>query len=379
MTLDKLRQLGDKLSGNNPYVLFREYLDIFNKNSNDLPKRNIKKNDEYFRARVGCMSTYGGIDDLDIEIEIPYFGKSIGVAPPLLSKGGRFNREGTSFLYLGTDSKTCIAELRSEVNQVSSVAKFICLKDLEMLDLTVDNENDFLYLFKKLMLEPVHSGIRHKYLVSQFLSDIIREMGFHGIVYSSTVSFGENLVCFHPENFKCVDFSEKMFIVKKVKYVIDEVPDSYKKYKEYQNLLSSYNESEENRKDELFKYINDKIIYDSRMDIENYKVIANEKKSFEEKKMILDEMVEKHKGDMVLSSEVFIARGNFYCDNKMIKEAISDYYDSKRWKKNLLSDDEVAECIHGYLMESEINFNMDEPKLKDDIRDEIKKKRKNWS
>lgn len=57
----------------------------------------------------------------------------IAAAPILFTSGGRFNREGTSFLYLGSDINTCVSQLKLEKDKYVVVENLDVLKRLNIL------------------------------------------------------------------------------------------------------------------------------------------------------------------------------------------------------------------------------------------------------
>lgn len=259
MNDENLEQLENDITTQNPYKIYEKYYTIFSSNKKNLPMKKIKVNDEFFRARAGKMNEKGAIDDCDIDIQIPYFRDSIGAAPIIYTPGGRFNREGNSFLYLASDINTCVSEMKLEKQQVCSIGKFKCIKDCDYFDLTNKNENNFFNVVKNIMLQPIHTGIRYKYLITQFIADIIRDLGFYGIIYDSTQGSGENLVCFNKEDFEFIDYSDQMYQITDIKYTVQKIDDGYKEYINYSSELNSYNEKEEEKKEKIFDYINKKI------------------------------------------------------------------------------------------------------------------------
>lgn len=374
----KLYNLESVLKRKNPHLIFNEYVDLFHSNIKIFPVKIIKENEEYYRARVGYQSIKGAIHDFDSDIKIPYYGESIGAAPPLISKGGRFNREGTSFLYLGTNVDTCIAELRSEVNQTCSVAKFICKEESKYIDLTADSDSEAFKILKKIMLEPIHSDIKHRYLITQFIAEVFREIGFDGIYFESTLSEGENIVCYYPSHFYYDKFSEKMYRTIKVDYQIEEIEDSYKNYGEYRKGLSSYNASEEEEKEKIIDYIDDKIQFKYDNIIKEYVDLAEKSLVHDEKLQIYDKMVDQFKSDMITSRKVFSIRGNYYRDSDMFECALKDYYDSRRYCSGFISDEKLVEYIFDNIKLNSQYCDGDTTMMKKNIEVFVQKSKKNF-
>ena len=49
--------------------------------------------------------------------------------PARFVKGGRFNRQGVSYLYLADNVETCISEIHLQVGQICSIVQFKCIKE----------------------------------------------------------------------------------------------------------------------------------------------------------------------------------------------------------------------------------------------------------
>jgi len=85
----------------------------------------------------------------------------------------------------------------------------------------------------RLFSEAVPKEEMHKYFVTQFLSEIFRELGYSGIFYDSPQNDGEgyNIICYYPNIFKIIEDSEEMYKIEKVKYKISKrLFDERKKY-----------------------------------------------------------------------------------------------------------------------------------------------------
>ena len=222
-----LRSLEEDMYWNNPEDIFEKYYQYIS--SLPLPRKSIEKGQQFFRARKGCIHLQGEREHCKIICKYPYYGKQIQAPPPLLATGGRFNREGTSFLYLASSEETCVAEIHLEVNQICSIAKFHCLRKGEYLNLRPRREScspEVKELYD-ILTQPIHSEIKNKYFVTQFLSDSIRRLNFRGIIFESTQSDGENIISYYPSDYAMVEFSEKMYRAVKVEYSIEPVREEY--------------------------------------------------------------------------------------------------------------------------------------------------------
>ena len=203
----------------------------------------------------------GSIDDCSIDVIFPYFGKDLIQPPTSFAKGGRFNAEGESYLYLSSNIETCISELRLDVGEKCSVGKFCCKRVFKYVDFT-SNKMSFLFnVVKQLLLAPVHSDNKSYYLLTQSIAKVFKVLNFHGICYPSTQVNSEknyNVVCFYPKDFYFVNYSDEIYTVEAINYSYSKLNESYKEYCDYDMLLNLENEIESKRKEKLFDYIRQK-------------------------------------------------------------------------------------------------------------------------
>lgn len=209
----------------------------------------INEETEYYRSRIGYKEKEikSSLDYIE-KIKTPFSNEEIGQPPVFLSQAGRANRHGISFLYLASNEITSISEVRPDPGHYVSFGKFKCNSKLKLIDLRfIDlskyykNEDDFslFKLFRGLVAElshPVISTEKNKYLITQFLSDIIRKLGYDGLIFSSSINHGDNLVIFDPSHFYYVDNSSVLVKITKLEYDYEEV-DYY-----YNGFIETYKE-----------------------------------------------------------------------------------------------------------------------------------------
>lgn len=179
-------------------------------------EKRISKQDLFYRARI-CSDTKG------------YPIHQMGNPRPELAKAGRANPEGISYLYLAKEVKTTLYETRSSLFDYVSVGTFRINEKLEEEDLKVVNLNSNTYdVFVLAEIETLEEVLMHRpftdklekelskprrksdseldYLPTQYLSELIKSMGFDGIEYQSSLhSNGYNIAIFNPEKFTCID------------------------------------------------------------------------------------------------------------------------------------------------------------------------------
>lgn len=172
-------------------------------------ERTIPMGKKYYRARI-CNGKEG------------FPPEKMGNPPSNLTKSGRANPEGISYLYLANDIKTTLYEVRANLLDLVSIGIFQ-LKE----NITVINLNEKTYdIFRLAEVEVLDDLMIHKpfidkldeelskprrrsdseldYLPTQYLSELIKSMGYDGIEFRSSLNpDGYNLAIFNPDKFVC--------------------------------------------------------------------------------------------------------------------------------------------------------------------------------
>lgn len=238
----------------NPKELIDEYSEYFKEKR--IPTISICKGKEFFRARIGYKSEYGADDDLNEKFILPYYGKEIMTPPPLFSSGARFNKAGTSYLYLADDLETCMAEVHLQVGQLCSIGRFRCQQDIEVINLNPSNTDLEMEVWLDILTQPVYGENRNRYNITNFLSDVIMHINEVGLWFKSVQSKGNNIVCYKPSLFELVPFSERLYRTKEINYVPVSVEDSIDKYAKRNDVhLSTYNEEIEEQREKTLDYM----------------------------------------------------------------------------------------------------------------------------
>ena len=164
----------------------------------------------------------------------------MGKPPEKLVLNGRANPIGIPYLYVASTIETAISELRGHKKEEFTVAEFQMEDGLELADLrdpqnTISpfelNEDDELELIYKNMpfltllgnelskpIIPREANL--EYLSSQYLCELLKLIGFHGIIYKSSIADGNNYVIFKHMKLKPV---------KSFQYLITDVNYKYQK------------------------------------------------------------------------------------------------------------------------------------------------------
>lgn len=249
--------LNDDLMHNNPDYLFEEYKEYFK--TKTIPTKIIDTNTVFYRGRIGNEVIYGAEDDYNRSFILPYYQHGIEAPPPIYTNGGRFNRQGISYLYLADTIETCLAEVHLQIGQNCSIGEFKCKEQMEVIDLTRFDNDVEIQTWLKILTQPVYNGTEHIYNITRFLADIFKSINSNGIYFESVQAEGHNIVCFDPSLFQLVEYSEKIYAATKIKYAYQQVEDSIQEYSKNgkSKYISSFNEYEDEKNEKKFEYLND--------------------------------------------------------------------------------------------------------------------------
>lgn len=163
--------------------------------------------DVWYRARIKTE-----------EVSFPI--EKMGAPDKRVATHGRANPAGIPYLYLGSNPKTAVSEIRPHTGENACVADFrtpsppeLRLVDLraprrtvspfllaEALDIQkMRNDLPFLERLGLELTTPVlPQAAAVDYTPSQFLCEFIKRCGYDGVIYRSSVSDGMNLALFYP-------------------------------------------------------------------------------------------------------------------------------------------------------------------------------------
>lgn len=309
----------NRILNDNYTDFFDSFCEEFKKNVNGLKEQCIDVGKKYYRARIGNDTLEAAIDDLDILSAIPYFGSDIEAPPSKFVHGGRFNREGISYLYLAENIETCIAEIHLQVGQICSIAQFECVTRGKYILVESQDKNNEIAELYSILTKPVHSDIKEYYLVTQFFADIFKKLGYDGMIFFSTQGTGKNIVSFKKEYFKYVKYSEKMYKANKIFYEYESIEDEYKKYTDYRKYLGPGNISEDEKRESKYQYIQEKIRH------EDDKIFEEAKKKFDASNDAPEFIEKMRKTTYVQKTYEYV--GAFYLNENELENGIRYFFD----------------------------------------------------
>ena len=165
-----------------------------------------------YRARISSEKNGFSKDDL-------------GTPPKGLRMSGRVNPEGIGVLYLSSEPNTALYEVRASIYDYVTVGEFRSRKDIRVINLAgITSISPFIYAdMNELqqyavnrecllgMAEDISKPLRRndsplEYLPTQYISEFIKNQGYDGVEYASTMTkSGYNLAIFNESNFECVN------------------------------------------------------------------------------------------------------------------------------------------------------------------------------
>lgn len=174
----------------------------------------VKKGTALYRAReveINEIKTENGFS-VDENGTIHGFNEDESMEPPLgLSRSGRNNIPGESYLYVSEDEETALGEIKVPVKTIVSLAEIELLEDLRVYDFSYQlytskgnelNTGDIFTaivdLFNKRVSKP------DEYIATQVIADYVRKKRFDGLSYKSYYTGKRNYTIFncHPSYFR---------------------------------------------------------------------------------------------------------------------------------------------------------------------------------
>lgn len=143
------------------------------------------------------------------------YNKKDSTAPESdMIKSGRANPDHIRYLYLSEDNVTPVYEIRPTIGERISVAKFKLKRSIKLYDLTIelskrnkDNKDVLPRLYDSIgsRFSKPHNGDMSTYIPTQFLAEQIKQMGFDGLRFNSSLhAGGVNVVLFNPDDCEAI-------------------------------------------------------------------------------------------------------------------------------------------------------------------------------
>ncbi len=164
----------------------------------------------WFRARIQTEDT-------------PFPIEKMGPPPEKIAPHGRANPAGIPYLYVASDKKTAVSEVRPHTGASVCVADFTTPTDLSLIDLRDPRRTVSPFALADLLPEETSPGqmrleiaflqklgeelkrpvlpmvAAFEYTPSQYLCEFIKKCGYDGVVYRSAMDAGMNLALFKPD------------------------------------------------------------------------------------------------------------------------------------------------------------------------------------
>jgi len=183
---------------------------------------------KYFRARLITKSNENKMNKFMSDDK--YFGfpaSGCGAPNPENEiKPGRCNRENESVLYLAEDKYTALAEVRPGKRQRVNIAEFKLKREARVIDIIYNDSNDpnSLFTWIAFYFYIVYNDNEEYYKITQHIAQIIKEAGYDGIRFSSSLSAnGMNIVLFDIESGECLN-SKVYQTISLLHYAEEQIP-----------------------------------------------------------------------------------------------------------------------------------------------------------
>ena len=178
---------------------------------------------------------------MGIKAECPLSVTRMVPDPMYIKRGGRANPSGFAYLYLATDERTALAEMRPWVGESLTLAIFEIQKDINIVVCQAGPEDLGVRLFEeshspekidqyvwndisRAFGRPVNREDQESaYLPTQILAETFRAEGFDGLAYRSGLERGTNVVLF---DHRIANLTHRfVYALQKVRYDFAALPN----------------------------------------------------------------------------------------------------------------------------------------------------------
>lgn len=147
---------------------------------------------------------------------------------------GRLNPKGIPCLYLALDRNTAMSEIRPWIGSLISIAQFKILKDLFVVDCSLNNTKRIIYTeepttkkreyavwsdIERAFATPINPNAQTAdYIPTQIIAELFKSNGFDGIYYQSALGEGHNIALFDLDVAEIIDHTRTLFKTKSVSF-----------------------------------------------------------------------------------------------------------------------------------------------------------------
>jgi hypothetical protein len=193
----------------------------------------LHKENTLFRARIGSPN----------EKTLTPFSANLsdmGMPPVSKVRAGRANPDGIPYLYLASSRKTAIAEVRPWSGALITIATFKLIEGLNTINFSIFNNKrlfdyiesekvddvlnrlHFFYTLSSEMSQPISPSDSYlEYIPTQYVTEFIKNEGYDGIIFDSSLGLGQNVVLFTQDNVEVT--ATELLKIGQIQYDFSEV------------------------------------------------------------------------------------------------------------------------------------------------------------
>lgn len=176
----------------------------------------LEKGEIFYRARIGSG---------DKNVSIPFDANlsDMGMPPLDMVRMGRANPDGIRYLYLANRKETALAEVRPWCGAEVTIGDFELMDNILSMDFSYSSQMSLFKVINSDQSETVMSEIAFfnnlsdemskpispnesylEYIPTQFITEVIKSVGYEGMIFNSSLSDGLNVVLFSQDRINIV-------------------------------------------------------------------------------------------------------------------------------------------------------------------------------
>lgn len=176
----------------------------------------LEKGEIFYRARIGS-----GDKNVSIPFDANLF--DMGMPPLDMVRMGRANPDGIRYLYLANRKETALAEVRPWCGAEVTIGDFELMDNILSMDFSYSSQMSLFKVINSDQSETVMSEIAFfnnlsdemskpispnesylEYIPTQFITEVIKSVGYEGMIFNSSLSDGLNVVLFSQNRINIV-------------------------------------------------------------------------------------------------------------------------------------------------------------------------------